>query len=115
MRVKFVIRRTDKDGPVGSCDQMESIWTQGRRVGLITGAGAKFKIEGLKMEGKKVEIIKQLEENEILLEPLYHEILCRFREKYGKSRDNWRVGEFLTVEWPKWDRSENADINSEDE
>lgn len=109
----FVIRRTNSDGPVGSIKQTETIWMQARRLGLITGGGSKFKIEGLKMEGKKEKLLKELAENEILLEPLYHEILCRVRMKYGKSRDNWRVGEFLTVDWPDWDV--NATINTKDE
>lgn len=109
----FVIRRTDTEGPVGSIRQMETLWTFGRRLGLITGGGSKFKIEPLGLEGKKDAILKQLETTEVLLEPLYHEILCRHRMKYGKGRDNWRAGKFLTVDWPDWNPDASTDTEDE--
>lgn len=110
----FVIRRTDSEGPVGSIDQDETLWRYGRSLGLITGGGSKFKIEPLDISGKKSEVLAQLTQYEELLEPFYHELLCRWRERYKKRRDNWREGNFLTVEWPAYKELSDAD-SAEDE
>jgi len=110
----FTITRTSSHRKgVGWIDQGETWWKYGRSAGLITGGGGKFKIDGFGLEGKKAEIVTWLEDNPDMTEALCHEILCRYRVKYGKSRDGWRAGEYISIDWPEG--VVDGDIDTDDE
>lgn len=95
-----MIRDNSHPGGAGYIDQMDDIWEYGTKLGLISGGGSSYKIPGLGLSGKKADLIQQIEFTPELYEPLYHEILCRNRERHGLPREGWRVGEFIQIDWP---------------